>query len=1318
METPKKNIGHNNWKSFWTCILNIVLLIMFLWSNEMISQGTTDNYIKTYQPLVGYTIEEFMDVIPDTDLQTSLTFNTNITPSSHTTFRAKEEITLSDGFDAFSSSNSVDLKIVSTDLKTSVLENISYMDGLGTPIQNISRGQSPNGYDILEFSLYDEFGRKYRSYLPAPTHQNTGNIIVQPNNTGIVWNYYFNEYGDGYAFSATAFDGSPLNRPLERSSPGADWQIIPGSDNDHTIKFEYDTNSLTNEIIKFTIDDSGSSPVVNKGAYAVYELYKNTTKNENWQTSDGLLNTVETYTNKNGLVIGKVTYEEVSGVAEKRITQNVYDIFGRLRFVLPPKSLSGVTTSPGTYTIDDNLVYQYEYDEYNRQIAQRVPGSDWEYMVYDQLDRPIFTQDANLKLNNQWLFTKYDALGRPIYSGIYSSSKSRSQLQTEVDNYIDSNADNKSNVEKRSPATTTIGGIAIYYTNDAFPVNDISELLTVNYYDNYNFVDIAKPVTPTVISAQPVTDRLQGLRTASFSKVIGQSTWNKFFYYYDERGRNVRIHQKNSLGGQTMIDNVLDFRGKVDLVYTNHRRDGSSQDLNILDYFTYDYAERVLSHHQRIVGQSLERIADYEYDELGMLKRKKVGNPTSNSTPLQELVYTYSTRGHLTQLNDVASLGTKLFAFKLNYNSTAEGSSTAPARYDGSISQAIWRSAYDDTKRSYAYNYDKLNRIVSSKYQFNNNLNGNTTSHFNTQVAYDGNGNIKTLSRNGTGAVIDQLVYDYGTSDGNQLLFVSDSGPTTGFVDGNTSGNDYNYDGNGNMTKDLNKGVTAISYNHLDRVSTVSLPNNRSVAFIYDASGSKLEKKYLNGTTTISTTDYLGGFQYQDGDLEFFPTPEGYVYKSGSDYKYMYLYVDHLGNNRVGYSDVNGNGIIESSELTSNYDYYPFGGIHSGAYVDALASGYKYTFQGKEYQDEDALNWHDFGSRMYEASLGRWMAKDPQNQFGSPYLALANNPANYVDPDGEFAIAPIIIGATLGGTLGAIQSDMAGGSLIDGAWRGVLTGAFGGFAGQVVSGGSFFASVASGVGTGGATGAFGAALNGNNIFEGAFRGGLYGGVTATISSSIEGFQNLFEYGHFGTHDGTLKHLYSGAQEAVNNLENATMDFSPEYDALEKTAETKMQQTLDYFTRRYGGLPMSASTGVLDKGNMTTFEGITIGRSEFSISNNVDQLKNTIIHEQGHWFQDLIFDENGLGVGWDSDLIPKNYKVFGGDGPYGYGEAIFRSGKFRIPRSTFFDQNYPYVYDSWVGYKGYFGKSLFSRFIYNIPRRGHLFGFRLYLAGGN
>ena len=75
--------------------------------------------------------------------------------------------------------------------------------------------------------------------------------------------------------------------------------------------------------------------------------------------------------------------------------------------------------------------------------------------------------------------------------------------------------------------------------------------------------------------------------------------------------------------------------------------------------------------------------------------------------------------------------------------------------------------------------------------------------------------------------------------------------------------------------------------------------------YFYNASGQKVQK-VVTENATVTTTDYLGGYQYQNTVLQYFPTAEGYVKNtlvSGTNsYSYVFNYTDHLGNTRLSYT--------------------------------------------------------------------------------------------------------------------------------------------------------------------------------------------------------------------------------------------------------------------------------------------------------------------------------------------------------------------------------------------------------------------------------
>jgi RHS repeat-associated protein len=250
------------------------------------------------------------------------------------------------------------------------------------------------------------------------------------------------------------------------------------------------------------------------------------------------------------------------------------------------------------------------------------------------------------------------------------------------------------------------------------------------------------------------------------------------------------------------------------------------------------------------------------------------------------------------------------------------------------------------------------------------------------------------------------LTYAYKSTSSNQLLKVTDSpngNDAQGFIDANKT-DDYTYDANGNLITDKNKNITAIVYNHLNLPTKITFGTTGNIVYIYNAAGQKLEKLVTIGVSPVVKTQYLGGFQYKDNVLQFFPTAEGYVKNTNGIYSYVFNYTDHLGNVRLSYSDTSKNGLIETTEIVDESHYYPFGLKHSGYVAGIPDPNYKYKYQGQERQDELGLNVDSYKYRNYDYAIGRFFNMDRFSEKYtpiSPYSHVANNPLKYIEIQGD-----------------------------------------------------------------------------------------------------------------------------------------------------------------------------------------------------------------------------------------------------------------------------------------------------------------------------
>jgi RHS repeat-associated protein len=318
-----------------------------------------------------------------------------------------------------------------------------------------------------------------------------------------------------------------------------------------------------------------------------------------------------------------------------------------------------------------------------------------------------------------------------------------------------------------------------------------------------------------------------------------------------------------------------------------------------------------------------------------------------------------------------------------------------------------------------------LNRLTNAIYQKEN----VATNSYNERLTYDLNGNITGLYRTGyqdglelsNPIEIDNLEYGYA-SNSNQLQLVHDySQSTNGFKDGNVNDTDFKYDGYGNLILDRNKGIDEITYNHLNLPTEIDFGDSGIIYYIYNALGVKVAKQ-VRAPEIQDQTDYLSGFQYKNGELQFFPTAEGYVnVTDGEEFNYVYNYTDHLGNIRLSYTF---DGRENELKILEENHYYPFGLKHSNYNVDKVdfdkdETGFfvilksvdrnknQYKYNGKEFQDELGLNMYSMDMRQYDPAIGRWIVQDPITHHStSPYTAFDNNPVIWADPSGADSQMP------------------------------------------------------------------------------------------------------------------------------------------------------------------------------------------------------------------------------------------------------------------------------------------------------------------------
>jgi len=857
----------------------------------------------------------------------------------------QEDVILSEGILA---ENDIDLA------QTKKKRTMTYSDGLLRPTQKIEVRASPSNSDVIQFYEYTGTGQQPRQYLP---YTSGADGLFKTNTLTNQQSFYSNSgpgkvarETSGLTYSESVFEDTPSGSVIEQGTPGTSGQVSKDGSGNSTFQ-GHTKRTLTRAVnggeVALWTYTPGADGVIGTALVSIAPANSLTV----------ILNTDEDgkrswkYINMLGQVMAK---EVLASSGAWITTAYAYDQAGRAVMIMSPEGVKRVVNSGEQLNsaFISRWAHLFKYDQRGRLICQKVPGKAWEYTVYDRWDRVVATQNGKQFNQGKWKFSKFDELNRVIATGLTNNSRTREQLSNDIENAIATG--NIGRYEIR--ADNTSGSLRLGYTlNKTWPANTAgNDLMIVNYFDDYNFLNIAFPslgytqeLSTDLISPSQSSSFTTGLPTTSQTRTLGSNTWLIAATYYDDKGRVVQTKELNQLGGIDRVTTEYDFSGKLLKTYTVHNSTNGSPAHTIRYRYTYydnNSPKELFAWFNKKDGTAEILLSKKEYNELGQLVDDKLGLYPATGGYIQSVDYRYTLKGQLSHLNnrdllsgvdsnEDADAEPDLFGLELKYNADLQTNSTT-ACYNGNITESMWKSSRDNKLRSYAYRYDGANRLTDAKYaawgagwvdeKDDISVNGSTSGigRFTvSDIQYDLNGNIQQMNRVGRRSAvsvnqfvygpIDQLRYSYGNTGSNQLRSVTDqagySAATNDFEDIANTGDEYIYDDNGNLTVDLNKGLN-ITYNEIDLPNSIGIGSSQTISFAYSATGEKL-KYSVNRNGSITTDTYVNGFVYTTtaGPSLSVPTPVGRALygttpnNTTPHWIQEYHIRDHLGNLRIAF---------------------------------------------------------------------------------------------------------------------------------------------------------------------------------------------------------------------------------------------------------------------------------------------------------------------------------------------------------------------------------------------------------------------------------
>ena len=964
----------------------------------------------------------------------------------------------------------------------SMMTTVTWLDDFGREESVHQVGFTPSHKTLVSLTEYDGHGRVSKRWLPALA---TPQRVILP---GLHTVTYLDAHvrpedimpgsseanlGDGAPYSEVIYDGSPLDRPLMEYGSGEAWrQAGRGILSEHMGNSAGDERLVCHRIEVQASKNDTSFVISSEGLYPDGSLKVVSVTDEDGKET-------LTFTDRHGREILSRQVMKEGGECQYLDTYSVYDGLDHLLAVIPPALSDRLSIGQSLDPEEtERYAYLYLYDSKERVCARKLPGIGWIRMEYDDADRLVFTQDGEQRRRGESTFMLYDIHGRECVTGVCGHD-------VPTGNMISGFA-----LAEYVGAGGALDGYACSGVTLVSP-----QVMSAFYYDSHAFVDDFATGLPDSLAMYGThIPSLIGRRTGSClhevsEGISGKKVWG--LVRYDGRGRVSHTEMSYPDGGWDTEDVVYDFLGSPVRRHLVHRRGTGSSSMISEDLtYTYDDSERLLEVHHSLNGGTPILLARNTYDELGRLSGTERGSNDALSS-----TYSYNVRSWLTGIDG------SLFKETLHYNELrSDRLGTDRRRFGGDVSSMEWRSGAGTGTRSYDFAYDGLGRLVSADYGEH----GDHVVGYGTSYSYDNMGNLLSLSREGDmtsslKGIVDNLSMTY---DGNMLASVSDSAPApsvTGsadFRDGVSEVVEYTYDRNGNMTSDLNRKVSLISYNMQNRPARMRHAGGTET-FTYLPDGTKRGRTFLGKDRSLSRTEYRGNLVCADDSLKYILFDGGLIAMDRAEPEYLFFLRDHLGSTRVVARS-------DGKAVQVNH-YYPYGMAFAGGGMSGNAGAHPveggvsvaggsleiggetggmelarpgasqpYRFLGNELYTSNSLGLYDFSARMYDPALGRFLSVDPMAEgyrHLSPYAYCAGNPVVYADKDGQ-VIGRVVVGAVVGAAINggiALLSGESGRDVLGAVARGAVDGGIAGLTFEMSMGTTLAGKIAVSAAVGAAT---------------------------------------------------------------------------------------------------------------------------------------------------------------------------------------------------------------------------------------------------------